>query len=187
MKRVQLEAMYVRYGPMVLRRARRLLREEQAAKDSMQEVFLRALRALRASPELMKRLPGPDHGQREGAAPGEEEAGAATWLYRITTNYCLNVIRDGSRRTELWGQHGAREEAAAATPGFARVQLAQIAAVVSPELLEIAQYHLVDELTHEEIAELLGVSRRTIGNRLDELRAAVRRLEHPPAPLSEAS
>jgi hypothetical protein len=33
--------------------------------------------------------------------------------------------------------------------------------------VEIAHYYLIDELTHEEIAGLLDVSRRTIGNRLD--------------------
>ena len=180
MHRAAVEQRYVRYGPMVMRRARALLREEQAARDAMQEVFIRALRALRDSPGLAQELGV----QGEARAPdGQARESAATWLYRITTNYCLNVLRDGARRAELWSQHGEGQEEAAGTAGFARVQLAQIVAAVPAELLEIAHYHLIDELTHEEIAELLGVSRRTIGNRLDELRATVRRLD----PVSEAS
>ena len=41
------------------------------------------------------------------------------------------------------------------------------------DLFEIAvYYYYVDKMKHEEIAELLGVSRRTIGNRLTRFGAA---------------
>lgn len=183
MHRAAVEQLYVRYGPMVLRRARALLREDQAARDAVQEVFIRALRALRTQPELARVFERATHAPASPPAAEPSEASPATWLYRITTNYCLNARRDGARRVELWSQHGEREETSTTAGGFARVQLAQIFASISPDLVEIAHYYLVDELTHEEIAALLGVSRRTIGNRLDELRAAVRRLD----PLSEAS
>ena len=35
------------------------------------------------------------------------------------------------------------------------------------ELREIAVYYFVDQMNHEEIAQLLGVSRRTVGNRVE--------------------
>jgi RNA polymerase sigma-70 factor (ECF subfamily) len=57
----------------------------------------------------------------------------------------------------------------------ARIQIAQIMRHVRPELQDIAIYHWIDELKQEEIAELLGVSRRTIDNRLDEFRAELAR------------
>ena len=48
------QEIYQRYGSVVYRRARRLLGEDQAAKDACQEVFLRLFLALpefdRASP-----------------------------------------------------------------------------------------------------------------------------------------
>ena len=40
---IDLEVYYIRYGPMVLRRCRRMLRDEQSAFDAMQEVFVKLL------------------------------------------------------------------------------------------------------------------------------------------------
>jgi RNA polymerase sigma-70 factor (ECF subfamily) len=154
MDRRDVERLYVRYGPMVLRRAVALLRDGEAALDALQEVFIRALRTA--------------DGFRAEASP-------VTWLYRITTNHCLNVLRDEARRAELWAEHGPCGETTDGHAAEARVQMAQILRRVRPDLQEIAFYYLVDELKHEEIAALLGVSRRTIGYRLEEFRAAIAR------------
>jgi RNA polymerase sigma factor (sigma-70 family) len=149
-----LEALYTAHGPMVLRRARLLLRDDQAAHDALHDVFLRVLRT-------------------EGEF--RAQASPATWLYRIATNHCLNVLRDERRRVELRTRY-LRPPSEAGGDADAPIQLAQILRHVRPELQEIAIYHLVDDLKHEEIAELLGVSRRTIGNRLEEFRAEVARV-----------
>ena len=37
-----------------------------------------------------------------------------------------------------------------------------------------AVYYFVDGLTHAEIAGIVGVSRRTVGNRIEELTAKMR-------------
>src|SRR5438105_3438274 len=34
------------------------------------------------------------------------EASPTTWLYRMTTNHCLNRLRDHGRRAELWRLQG---------------------------------------------------------------------------------
>ena len=159
MDRRDVERLYVRYGPMVLRRAVALLRDREAALDALQAVFIRALRTADAF---------------------RAEASPVTWLYRITTNLCLNVLRDEARRAELWAEQGPRGDATDGHAAEARVQMAQILRRVRPDLQEIAFYYLVDELKHEEIAALLGVSRRTIGYRLEEFRAAIAR-DLPPA------
>lgn len=164
MHRAALEQLYVRYGPMVLRRARALLREEQAAQDALQEVFLRAVRALGDSPELARAF--------ESGAP-EGSSSPATWLYRITTTYCLNAMRERAQR----------EEDKAPPPGSSRAQLFGVLAAIPQELIELAHYYLIDALTQDEIAAVLGVPRSTIGDRLAELGATARKL----APLSEAS
>ena len=39
-----IETLYTTYGPMVLRRCRQLLRDEDLALDAMQDVFVRVLR-----------------------------------------------------------------------------------------------------------------------------------------------
>ena len=35
-----------------------------------------------------------------------EDASVTTWLYRLTTNHCLNRLRNENRRAELWREHG---------------------------------------------------------------------------------
>ncbi len=120
----------------------------------MQEVFVWALRA--------------DSTFRGDASP-------VTWLYRVTTNYCLNVIRDSARRRDLLG---TQQPSAVASRPVAEDQLAVtgILAQLPEELREIAIYYYVDDMNHDEIASILGVSRRTVGNRLDQFRSSAQAL-----------
>ena len=87
-----IDILYRRYGPLVLRRARAILGDEEAAQDAAQEVFMRAMTK--------------GHAFRGESSP-------VTWLYRITTNYCLNQIRDKSRRREI-NDHWLQTPSAAA-------------------------------------------------------------------------
>ncbi|HUB05583.1 MAG TPA: sigma-70 family RNA polymerase sigma factor, partial [Myxococcales bacterium] len=77
-----LAELYEKHAPAVFARCRYLLRDEEAAADALQDVFVRILRAL---PEL-----------RAAQSP-------TGWILRVTTNHCLNELR-GRRagwRTEL--------------------------------------------------------------------------------------
>jgi RNA polymerase sigma factor (sigma-70 family) len=137
-------SLYRGYRGHVLKRARQLLRNPQAAEDTTQEVFLRLLDA----DERVLSHPEP-----------------LAWLYRVTTNLCLNQIRDEKRRAGLLerrapanDQHGADAESRAAA--------SQLFERVPGELQRIAVHYHADEMTCDEIASLMGVSRRTIGNRL---------------------
>ena len=136
--------LYERYCRNVFARARALLGNDAAAKDAMQEVFLRVLR------------------QHRGEIPGDGSTMA--WLYRVTTNLCLNTMRDEKRRNELLSENAAND----VDPGDAeaRAIVLSILRLVPVDMQEIAVYYHLDEMTHEEIAELMGVSRRTVGNRL---------------------
>ncbi len=99
------------------------------------------------------------------------------YLYRAVTNRCLNAIRDRGTRTKLL----EREHAAAAPVGRVRlddqvVGMGLIAALVDQldqAHLEVLVARFVDDMTQEEIADHLGVSRKTIGKRLDRIRDAV--------------
>ena len=151
--RSSIEALYRTYGPSVRRRARALLDDEQAASDAVQEVFLRALRTKVVF--------------HEGVSP-------MTWFYRVTTNYCLNTLRSqGRRKRALDRQQGA----SSSSPPIVeeRIAVKELLAIVPEELGQVAVYYYVDQMKQEEIAELLGVSRRTIGNRLEEFRALAQR------------
>jgi len=141
-----IDELYRRYGPVVLRRARAILGDEEMARDVLQEVFVRVV-------------------EQKGSFRGE--ASPMTWIYRITTNLSLNRLRDDRRRDELLREHGSPPDTIESTTE-AKLTLAAILRQVPEELREIAVYYHVDRMSHAEIAAVLGVSRRTVGYRLEE-------------------
>lgn len=144
-----MDGLYERYGAVVYRRALRLLGDEHAAWDAVQEVFVRVLK----------------HARRF-----RREASPTTWLYRITTNYCLNVLRDSARHSrKLQVEAGPSPSSAETVPHpDLRLTMVTLLSRLPRELGEIAVYHHVDRMSHEEIAAVIGISRRTVGNRLKE-------------------
>lgn len=141
--------LYQRYKPLVLRRVLRFY-DRGEAEDVVQEVFVKVM-------------------EQGDAFRGESSP--TTWLYRIATNHCLNRLRDAGRRRELLQENApmlsARRQQASQ---HAAALLEQIwAKVDDDELRQIAVYHYVDGMTHAEIARVLDVSRRTVGNRLNQL------------------
>ena len=76
---IDIAAWYEKYGPMVMRRCRSLLRSEDEAMDAVQDVFLNLLKA-------QKRL---------------EPAFPSSLLYTMATNACLNRLR--ARKWEASG------------------------------------------------------------------------------------
>jgi DNA-directed RNA polymerase specialized sigma24 family protein len=140
--RDDLERLYQRFGAAILRRARRILGDEQLARDVCHDVFVQALRCPTWAP------PSP-----------------LAWFYVTTTNVCLNLLR-GDRRRRVALERMPRL-ALAPAPTEAALLLGR----VPPELQELALYCAVEQLSQDEIALLLGVSQKTVSNRLRELRA----------------
>jgi RNA polymerase sigma-70 factor (ECF subfamily) len=147
------EELYSLYGTMVLRRARAMLGDEQSARDATQEIFVRVLRSW-----------------------GEfrAESSPVTWLYRATTNHCLNCLRDGARHSAALDELGHFGVESVPAGLDERLTLRAVLDRVPAMLREIAVYYYLDQLSHEEIARLTGTSRRTVGNRLVEFHAAAR-------------
>ena len=100
---------------------------------------------------------------------------AAPWIYRIATNYCLNELRDRKLRPE------SREElpevpGAGAEDWLADRDLAaRLVACVPEKLRVVAWLHHVDGLDQGEVAEVLGISRRTVVTRLSHFNESATR------------
>lgn len=99
------------------------------------------------------------------------------YLYRAVTNRCLNVVRDRSTRARLL----EREQTAAAPVGRVRLDdqvvgvglIAALADRLDEGHMEVLVARFVDDMTQEEIADHLGLSRKTIQKRLDRIRDEV--------------
>jgi RNA polymerase sigma-70 factor, ECF subfamily len=151
---IDVEETYKRHGPMVLRRCRSLLHDEQQAVDAMHDVFVQLL----------------VHRERL------VDKGACSLLWRIATNVCLNKIRSRKRRPEDPQSEMLAEIAAiddAESRGVARVVLDKLFAREPVSTGTMAVMHLVDGMTLEEVAESVGMSVSGVRKRLRTLRAGV--------------
>jgi RNA polymerase sigma-70 factor (ECF subfamily) len=142
-----LTTLYRRYGPFIYARCTRLLGDRAAAEDATQETFMRVHRHLHKAPD-----------------PGE----ALAWVYRIATNYCLNELRDRRHRLPADPEHAESlgEDLGAALAN--RDVAAKIVRRSAEKLRTAAWLHYVDGLDQGEVARVLGISRRTVGNRIAE-------------------
>lgn len=139
-----LDTLFRRYGPMVYRRALQILGDHGSAEEATQEVFIRAMKAK----------------DRFVA-----EARPSTWLYRITTNYCLNRIRDSKRRRELLDERKAEVTPASVARDPQKMTLLRgLLDEADPQQAQAAVAVFIDGMSHAEAARVLGVSRRTVGN-----------------------
>ena len=140
---------------MVLRRCRRLLRDEGQALDACQDVFVRLI----------------EHRARLDARY------PSSLLYRMATNVCLNRLRD-SRREPLTRDEALLDEIARAEePGGAseaRLLLARLFGRHPESSRTIAVLHYVDGLTLEEVAAETEMSVSGVRKRLRALRASLK-------------
>lgn len=154
---IEVDTYYRKYGPMVLRRCRKLLRDEHQARDAMQDVFVKlVLYQDRYTDEAPSSL-----------------------LYRMATNECLNRIRSTKRR----GYHSDALLDRIATAdrseerSIAKHLLRLIFGREQASTGTIAVMHLLDGMTLDEVASEVGLSVSGVRKRLRTLRANVAELE----------
>ncbi len=155
---IDVEMYYRKYGPLVLRRCRRLLKDEELAVDAMQDTFVRLLR-------YQHRL--------RGDAP-------STLLFRMATNLCLNKIRSTKRGaaspdTELIERIASIEEPESQL--MARSALVRLFVKERVSTREIAVMHYLDGMTLEEVAKRVEMSVSGVRKRLRPLRSQLNKIE----------
>ncbi|MCA9568189.1 MAG: sigma-70 family RNA polymerase sigma factor [Myxococcales bacterium] len=151
--------LYQRHGRAVLRRIRRFYSDEQAM-DVLQEVFARAV---------------------EKADTYRGDAPPLHWLYGLTTRHCLARLRDAKRRRELLDEVGEIPWSCpiTTTDPEASVFLRQLWREIDPELAQIGVHYYVDGMSQADIGALMGVSGRTISNRIQSLQDLARTAASP--------
>lgn len=161
-----------RYQERAYRLALRVLRDEEEARDAVQEAFLKAYGALDRF---------------------EARSRFYTWLYRLVMNQCIDQRRrDRSDRHELYQEEGASagRSASRAAPETLGVRFAPAAEAMDKELRrhlleaidalpEAARATLLlreaEGLSYGEIAESLDIPKGTVMSRLYYARRQVQR------------
>lgn len=144
--------LYQKYGPMVLRRCREILKDEEKALDAMQDTFLKIIQNKCKIKEVCSSL-----------------------FYVTATRVCLNKIRSEKLRV------GPDFNIIAETmvDDFSELEKEKIEAnIILHNIFEgrdskdklIATLHFVDGFTLEETAEQVGMSVSGIRKRISELR-----------------
>jgi RNA polymerase sigma-70 factor (ECF subfamily) len=146
------QSAYRAYGPALVRKAERILRSREDAIDVVHALFADLLPRWSNSVDL-------------------------PYLYRAVTNRCLNAVRDRATRARLLEREGRT------AMHVGRVQLddqivgLELIAALAEQLdeahMQVLVARFVDDMTQEEIAAHLDVSRKTIGKRLERIRQAV--------------
>ncbi len=146
---------YERYGRTLIRRATRLLGNVEDARDLVQSLFV----DLYQRSDVPLELP---------------------YLYRAITNRCLTFLRDESNRARLLERNDAALVPPSRTTCDDRAIGLDLLTKVLRELddaeTEVLTYRYLDDMTQEEIAALLGLSRKTVGKRLERLNEVIRRV-----------
>ena len=170
-RRTAFDDLVRRHEARILRLCARVLGDDDAALDAAQEAFVRAWRAI---------------------AQFQGEARFSTWLTRIAINQCRNELR--RRRTVKHTQphsldatgpddeSAPREAVVAGGPSPYEVArgrevaaaLTQALAAIDDEAREVIVLKDAEDLSYEEIAEILGVPVGTVRSRLHRARHEVR-------------
>ncbi len=145
---------YTRHGRALLRKAERILGNRDDAQDLVQSLFV----------DLLQKSVEPD----------------LPYLYRAITNRCLSHVRDEKNRARLLERHDDALRGVVRTRVSERAidldLLIKACGTLDETSLEILVFRFYDDMTQEEIAAVLGLSRKTIGKKLDDVRDAIRAL-----------
>ncbi|HSS50394.1 MAG TPA: sigma-70 family RNA polymerase sigma factor [Thermoanaerobaculia bacterium] len=163
------------HGGRLLAVSRRLLRNEEDARDAVQEALISAFRSI-------DRFEG---GSRIG-----------TWLHRIAVNCCLMKLRSRQRRPEdsiedllpkfVADGHQVEPSVDWAEPIDSLLQRREICALVRQCIDRLPETYRtvlllrdIEELSTEEAARLVGVTENALKIRLHRARQALRTLLDP--------
>jgi len=153
---IDIAAWYEKYGPMVIRRCRRILGNSDDVMDAVHDVFVNLLRA---QPRL--------HGQYPSSL-----------LYTMATNICLNRIRRNKRESLMDITVEGESLSFSTDEGFDQVEAEMILEAILKDESEMNRaicfmYH-ADGMTLKEIGEAVGLSTAGVHKRLEVFKSRAR-------------
>jgi len=156
---INIAAWYEKYGPMVIRRCRRILGNGEDALDAVHDVFVNLLHS---------------KAQLHGQFP-------SSLLYTMATNVCLNRLRK-ARKEILKDFSNEENMRSCIDQGFDLVETEIVLEFILKDESEMSRsicfmYH-VDGMTLKEIGEVVGLSISGVRKRLEAFKSrAIQKLE----------
>ncbi|MBI4444772.1 MAG: sigma-70 family RNA polymerase sigma factor [Acidobacteria bacterium] len=153
-----------RFGDRIYRTALRILREEQAAQDALQETFLIIHRAIRQF-------------------RGDSRIG--TWINRITVNVCLGILRQRKKEESCVAEDvselgmlpaQSKDPLEELCSSELRDSIERSLQKIGHKQREVLRLHDLEEKTIAEIAILLNLSEGTVKSRLFYGRLALKKV-----------
>jgi len=139
----------------LLRKCQRMLQSREDAEDIVQGLFLDMLNKGKTDLDL-------------------------PYLYRAVTNRCINHLRYGENRRRLLDRHDVMLRGPVRTLCDDLVigldLLVKLSESLDRKSLEVLVLRYFDDMTQQEIASVLDVSRKTVGKRLGKARQQVKKL-----------
>jgi RNA polymerase sigma-70 factor (ECF subfamily) len=151
--------LYAKFAPAIYAHCRRFLQSPAAARDATQEAFVRVI-------------------ARGVVLPREEEA--LRYLYRVSTNVCLNLLREHNVHARAVptfaanAPHVNSSESGLADREFVKAVMDRCGEGGA----KVAVMHYLDGMSQVEVAEVLGITRRTVFNRLRKISRIAEELLH---------
>ncbi len=147
--------LYANYFPSIYSHCCRFLQSSAGARDATQETFVRVM--------------------ARGIVVTCEK-GALRYLYRTSTNVCLNIL--SKQKMEMRAVAALAMYAPyARCSGFAdREFILALLARCGEDGAQVAIMHYVEGMSQVEIAEVLGITRKTVFNRLRKMAFIARAL-----------
>lgn len=161
------EALVLRYQTQVYSLAFRMVGNEADAQDLAQEAFVRAWRALDSF---------------------QFSSQFSTWLYRLTSNICIDFLRSQKKRKHIsltvlqddeqqqWDMPDHRplpEEQIMVSQE--REALAKAIASLDPEYRQVLILRIVNDCSYQQISQIMGIREGTVKSRLSRAREQLRK------------
>lgn len=154
----ELKRLYDRYGHVLFHRCRTILRNDEEAMDAVQETFARVIR----SGDTFRAQSSP-----------------LTWMYRISTNWCLNQLRNRRGRERKHEDHrddiGPAATGADPTDDLDHGRILALLDDCDDQTRACVVHTYFDDCTREEVAALVGISVPTVRKRINTFLEQARR------------
>ena len=161
-----------RYRARLVHHAFGIVKDQEVARDAVQEVFIKAMRERRFF---------------------DRDFEMRAWLFRVTRNLCFNIVRDRRRRSGILANMPeesvpqGRNRAVGDTVygGEVRAELLTALQELTPNHREILMLRYYGDLSYAEIAQELEIRLGTVMSRLSRARSSLHRVLGDGHPLAE--